>query len=65
MESSSVALGTTSTPSLYQGTVTALDGTNVEATLRNAAGKTLRLGARLNIDSTGAAVTGLVQVRSA
>jgi hypothetical protein len=65
MESSSAALGTSSTPSLYQGTVTALDGTNVEATLRNTAGNALHLRARLNIDATGNSVTGLVQARSA
>lgn len=65
MDGSSVALGTAATPSLYEGTVTALDGTNVEATLRNAAGNALHLRARLNIDSTGTGVTGLVQARSA
>jgi hypothetical protein len=63
MDRSSAVLGTASEPALYRGTVTALDGRNLEATLNDAAGTTLRLRAEFNIDASGTAVTGVVRAR--
>ena len=52
MTSSSVAFGS------YAGQITALQGTQVEATLHNASGAGLALTLDLNIDRAGGAVTG-------
>ena len=52
MTASSVAFGS------YTGQITALQGTQVEATLHNASGTGLALSLDLNIDRAGGAVTG-------
>lgn len=56
MTSSSVSLGPSSDPTLYQGTVTRLEGTDINASLRDGHGHTLTLAIALQIDpSTGSA----------
>jgi sulfoxide reductase heme-binding subunit YedZ len=56
MTTSRVTLGTGSEPTLYQGRVTALTGTNIEARVKNANGAVVTLLARLQINpSTGTA----------
>jgi hypothetical protein len=50
-----VTLGTGSEPHLYRGTVTALNGTEIEAQVSDAGGASLILNARLQIDQGGAA----------
>ncbi len=52
MTASSVAFGS------YTGQITALQGTQVEATLHNGSGTGLALTFDLNIDRAGGAVTG-------
>jgi hypothetical protein len=56
MTTSKVTLGTGSNPTLFQGRVDALTGTNIEASVKNAHGAVIRLLARLQINpSTGSA----------
>jgi sulfoxide reductase heme-binding subunit YedZ len=63
MDRSTATLGSRSKPALYEGTVVALVGTNVTAKVRTAAGKSVTLSARLNIDSRHNVVTGPVSAR--
>jgi Ferric reductase like transmembrane component len=65
MDRSSASLGTAASPALYQGAVTSLDGTGLDATVRNAAGTALRLYAQLTISASGTAVAGSVTGRGA
>ena len=60
MDTSSASLGTATSPALYRGVVTSLDGTNLDATVRNAAGTALRLHIQLTISANGTAVSGSV-----
>jgi hypothetical protein len=62
MTDSRVTLGPPSDPSLYDGRIVALNGTNVEAQLHGS-GAVLRLTARLRIDRGRSAATGTVTVR--
>ena len=62
MTSSRVTLGNSSDPSQYQGSVTALDGTNLTARVSDAAGRVLTLALRLRIDPESGSVTGLLHV---
>lgn len=60
-----VTLGTASNPGEYTGRITALQGTDVAATLRDTAGTAISLLARLQIDSAGGAVAGTLTVSPA
>ncbi len=60
MSSSRVALGPASAPGQYLGQVTSLQGTSIAATVHDASGASLRLLARLQIDSAGGSVSGTV-----
>jgi hypothetical protein len=62
MSSSTVALGTGSSPALYRGRVTGLEGTEIAARVRNARGS-LALVAQLDIDPRSGAVTGALAAR--
>jgi hypothetical protein len=62
MTSSRVTLGSGSNPDRYHGRVTALEGTNIAATVRDGAGSTLALVARLQIAPSAGTATGTVIV---
>lgn len=62
MTSSNVTLGTASTPAVYRGRVTALDGPNVAARVRSRRGS-LALVTQLQIDPRSGAVSGAVSAR--
>jgi len=61
MNASGVAFGTVAAPNEYTGTITALQGTQIVATLHNAAGRHLALQIDLQIDQATRRVTGTVQ----
>ena len=64
MTSSRVTLGTAADPRRYRGSITALQGTNLAATLTGADGSALALTAALQLDpSGGTAAAGTVSVR--
>ena len=63
MDHGNATLGTASQPTLFQGPVVALDGTNVSANVRDANGNAVLLALRLNVDSNTNAVTGSVTAR--
>jgi hypothetical protein len=58
MSSSQVYLGTGSDPHRYSGTITALNGTDIQAVVRDQAGHTLSLHAQLQIDENGGTASG-------
>jgi sulfoxide reductase heme-binding subunit YedZ len=58
MTSSSVTFGTAAQPHVYRGTVTALNGATIAATVTDGAGHAYALLAQLKIDPTGQTVTG-------
>lgn len=60
MSSSSAALGPASNPRLYRGQVTALSGNTFQLGLRDAAGQSLTVSARLTTND-GGVVAGVVQ----
>ena len=62
MSSSSVTLGPASDPSRYTGRVTALADTNIQAVVTNAAGSSLQLLARLQVNTGPGSATGTVTV---
>jgi hypothetical protein len=62
MTNSSVTLGSSDHPTEYSGRVTALQGTDVAALLRNSSGSAVRLVARLQLDPSGGSVSGTVRV---
>jgi hypothetical protein len=64
MTGSSVSVGTASSPALYQGTITALDGTQIAARVTSADGRTLQLGLALRLGAAGSA-TGTLEVTPA
>jgi len=61
MTQSSATLGSTASPSLYQGRVVGLQGTSMTAALRRADGTALQLSIQLQIDSSTGTVTGVAQ----
>jgi hypothetical protein len=63
MTGSSVTLGTPADPGLYTGSVVGLAGTNVQARLHRSGSRSLAVAARLQIDQTTGAVTGMVGTR--
>lgn len=65
MDSSAVTLGSASSPGQYRGTISALEGTSVAATLRGANGVTVRMVAQLQIDAAAGAAAGRVTVSPA
>jgi hypothetical protein len=62
MTTSRVTLGSGANPDRYDGRVTALEGTNIAATVRDGAGSTLALVARLQIAPGPGTATGTVIV---
>ena len=62
MTASSVSIGTSSSPALFNGAVTALNGTQIGARVTSADGHTLTLTAALNINAASATATGTLQV---
>ena len=62
MTASRVSIGSTSNPTLFSGSVTALDGTQISARVSSADGHTLTLTAALDINAGSAAATGTLQV---
>jgi hypothetical protein len=60
MTSSSVTLGPSDNPHLYRGAITALSGTNIAATVRDAAGHSYALVAQLQIDPSNQTASGTV-----
>ena len=65
MSASGVSFVPATTRTVYYGSVTGLAGRLVAATVRNAAGKTLRLTASLSLDSETGRANGIVTVGSA
>jgi methionine sulfoxide reductase heme-binding subunit len=63
MTSSRVTLGPGSDPRAYRGVITALEGTNIEAVVRDRSGARLTLVAQLQIDQGSGSVTGTVSSR--
>jgi hypothetical protein len=63
MDRSATTLGTRSSPAMYQGSVTNLDGTTLDAIVRNAAGKAIRLRMEFTIDASGTGVSGSITAR--
>jgi ferric reductase like protein len=61
MNASGVAFGTSTAPNEYVGTITALQGTDLAISLRNAAGKQLTLQVALHVDQSTRRVTGTVR----
>ena len=61
MNASGVAFGTASAPNAYVGTITALQGTQLVASLHDAAGRRLALQIGLHVDQATRRVTGTVQ----
>jgi sulfoxide reductase heme-binding subunit YedZ len=61
MEQSRVYLGPRSAPAEFAGTISALDGTHLEASLRDARGRTATLAIDLRIDDDQRRVTGSAQ----
>jgi hypothetical protein len=64
MTSSRVTLGTQSSPGMYGGRVTSLQGTSIGAQVRDPGGHTLRLAFHLQIDSTNGSAAGTVSATS-
>ena len=59
MTASGVSFVPATTRAVYSGSITGLDGTNVVANVRDAAGDRLRLGFQLQIDSLSQSVSGV------
>jgi sulfoxide reductase heme-binding subunit YedZ len=64
MTSSAVTLGTQANTRIYGGQVTSLQGTSINAQVRDGAGHTLRLALQLQIDSTNNTAAGTVSASS-
>jgi hypothetical protein len=62
MTASSVSVGTASSPTLFQGAVTSLDGTRIAARVATADGHTLAVGLSLRVDSASGSASGTMQV---
>ena len=62
MTNSTVTLGGSGQPAEYSGRVTALQGTDVAARLRNSSGSVVELVAQLQLDPSGGSVSGTVHV---
>ena len=64
MTSSSVVLGTSATPALYSGRITALEGTSIEARVSSTHGSLILL-MQLQIDPRSSSVTGTLNAQPA
>ena len=62
MTASSVSIGTAADPTQYSGAVTGLDGTNINARVSSAGGRTLAIDVALQIDAASGSASGNVQV---
>ena len=62
MTSSRVTLGTASNPNLYTGVITALEGTQLGASVRDSAGHRLRIAAQLQLSPSSNAVSGATTI---
>ena len=62
MTASSVSIGTSSSPELFSGAVTALAGTQIGARVTSADGHTLTLTVALELNTAGGTATGTLQV---
>jgi sulfoxide reductase heme-binding subunit YedZ len=65
MTASSVSIGTLSSPTLYQGAITSLDGTQISARVASADGHALALGFALQVDAAAGSASGTVAVTPA
>jgi len=63
MTGSDVALGTNPDPTLYRGSITGLQGTNIAASVTTPSGSTLALQAVLQIDTNTGAVAGTLSAQ--
>ena len=62
MTASSVSIGTSSSPALFSGAVTALEGTQISARVTSADGHTLTLTVALELNTASGTATGTLQV---
>jgi sulfoxide reductase heme-binding subunit YedZ len=62
MTASTVSIGTSSSPALFSGAVTALAGTQISARVTSADGHTLTLTVALELDTASGAANGTLQV---
>jgi hypothetical protein len=62
MTASTVSIGTSSSPALFSGAVTALDGTQIGARVTSGDGHSLTLTVALNLDPASGTATGTLQV---
>jgi hypothetical protein len=62
MTASSVTIGTSSSPTLFQGAITSLDGSEIAASVTSPDGRKLQLGLALRVDSAAGSASGTVQV---
>jgi hypothetical protein len=62
MTASTVSVGTPSSPALFQGAVTALDGTRIAARDATADGRALAVGLAVRVDSASGLASGTVRV---
>ena len=62
MTGSSVTFGTSRLPRLYAGSITALQGTTIQAVVRNVSGHRLTIVAQLQLGQSSNAVAGSVTV---
>jgi hypothetical protein len=64
MDRGLATFGTVARPTLYQGSVVTLDGTNVTAKVHNDAGNSVTLSLHLKVDPERTAITGSVSARA-
>jgi sulfoxide reductase heme-binding subunit YedZ len=64
MDRGLATFGTVARPTLYQGAVVALDGTNVTAKVHNDAGNSVTLSFRLKVNPERTAITGSLSARA-
>ncbi len=62
MTASSVSIGTSSSPTLFEGAITSLAGTQIAARVAATDGRALQLGFALRVDSAAGSASGTVQV---
>jgi hypothetical protein len=65
MTASSVTAGTASSPTLFQGAITSLHGTQIVASVASSDGRRLDVGLALHVDDASGSASGTVQVTPA
>jgi sulfoxide reductase heme-binding subunit YedZ len=65
MNHSTATLGTAASPRMYQGSVTNLDGSSLDASVRNSAGAVVRLAVDLNLGASETTFSGSVSATGA